>query len=371
MSGLRDEVIKIFYMIRKFLGIVQYDSTTGLNVAGTLVGYETVTFAQFIDSGFNLDDARHVRVSDRHSTRDASDECGSLWWIAPANATGYKQVLISPPIYCATSAALPSASTFKNGRAYQADLGPEGCDMLSDGTGWVPVSGSVIHRDSARSTMFVCPTSTFGTANVDNDGSGYARLTGAGAHGLTNAVCISPGKASIWITGGTAGLTTGFHQIRSFTDGTSVLVLETAYSSTGTATCRLNNAGTDITLETVTLPRLAANSKITVNATTLHTNTANNKNFKIKLGGTNLVAATFASLGASSGNKFSIYNRSSVSSQVSGAGSAQPTGLGGSSTSPATSSIDTSTGSAQLTFTYAPEASNEVCGFEAYEVVVS
>ena len=78
--------INIFNRVRELLGIVQYDATNGLSVAGEPVAYETVTYAQFIDAGFNLDDARHVFVSDRHSTRDASDECGSLWWIAPAAA---------------------------------------------------------------------------------------------------------------------------------------------------------------------------------------------------------------------------------------------------------------------------------------------
>lgn len=197
MSGLKDEVIKIFYAIRKFLGIVQYDSTNGLNVAGTSVGYETVTYAQFTAGGFDLATARHVVVSDRHSTRDASDLCGSLWWIEPTNATGYKRVLRSPPIYCATSAALPSASTFKNGRAYQADLGPEGCDRRSDGTGWIPAQNSVIYRNNSRVAV-VSPANTF-TSAVVTDSGGKVLLdtttTSNGAHGLTQAACVTAAQS--------------------------------------------------------------------------------------------------------------------------------------------------------------------------------
>jgi len=43
---------------------VQYDSTSGLNVAGTSVSYESVTYAQFVDAGFDLTTARHVIVTD-------------------------------------------------------------------------------------------------------------------------------------------------------------------------------------------------------------------------------------------------------------------------------------------------------------------
>ena len=370
------EVIKIFYMIRKLLGIVQYDPTTGLNVAGTLVGYETVTFAQFIDPSFNLDDARHVFVSDRHSTRDASDECGSLWWIAPANATGYKRVLRSPPIYCATSAALPSASTFKNGRAYQADLGPEGCDMLSDATGWIPVQNSVIARDTVKSIALVCPASTFTSVSVASAAAGGdTQLSSAGTHGLTTAVCVTAGASYIYISGGT-GWTVGFHKINTVTEsgGALVFTIDTPYNAGfGTPTIVLANSGTDVVLETITLPRLRANSKVTLDVSTITPDTANNKNLKVKLGATALVNAAYtnATVRISNRAQYVFYNRASVSSQIGGTGSANPSGIGTSSLAHPTAAIDTSTGTAEITFSFSPASPNEVCAVEAYEVVVS
>ena len=368
MSGLRDEVIKIFYMIRKFLGIVQYDSTTGLNVAGTLVGYETVTFAQFIDSGFNLDDARHVRVSDRHSTRDASDECGSLWWIAPANATGYKRVLISPPIYCATSAALPSASTFKNGRAYQADLGPEGCDMRSDGTGWCPVQNSVIYRNTDKISV-VCPAQIFGSPTVGNAG-GFVQLTGAANHSLTQAVCVTAGVSYIYISAGT-GWTPGLYQIRSVTDTSAILVLELSYSASyGSPTVAKIGDGVDIPMRTITLPRLRARSKILVDVSKGFPNNANSRGFKLKIGSTAVYSNNLPSIGVCNRGIYAIYNRT-VSSQIAGAGSTAFSGVGGGTSPQLPAAVDTSTGSATITVSYSPNTANEVCIIEACEAVVS
>ena len=358
-----------FFENRGWLGIVQHDSTNGLNVAGTPVSYESVTYAQFIDAGFNLDDARHVFVSDRHSTRDASDECGSLWWIAPANATGYKRVLRSPPIYCATSAALPSASTFKNGRAYQADLGPVGCDMLSDGTGWCPVQNSVIYRNTDKIAV-VCPALVFGSPTVDNDGSGYVRLTGAGNHSLTQAVCVTAGVSYIYISAGT-GWTPGLYQIRSVTDTSAILVLELSYSASyGSPTVAKIGDGVDIPMRTITLPRLRARSKITIDVSHGFPNTANSKAFKLKLSSTTLYSNTLASLGLSNRGIFAIYNRS-ASSQIAAAGPGAYPGVSSGSAAQSTASVDTSTGSATATLSYSPATVNEVCIIEACEAVVS
>lgn len=365
-----------FFENRGWLGLVQYSSTNGLNVSGTPVSYESVTYSQFTDVNFDLTTARHVIVSDRHSTRDASDACGSLWWIAPENATGYKRVLRSPPIYCATSAALPSASTFKNGRAYQADLGPEGCDMRSDATGWIPEQGSVVYRKTTKSNAIVCPAATFTSVTPSSAAGGVDTvLTSAGVHGLTTAVCITAGASYIYVSGGT-GWTVGFHKITAIAvDSTGVTVqIDTPYNAGfGTPTIVLANSGTDVVLDTVTLPRLRANSKVTTDASMAVINSGNNKNFKVKLGGTALVSALYSNATVYTTNRsiFSFYNQGSVSSQVGCAGNTNPNGFGTSSAALPTSAIDTSTGSAQLTFSFSPEAANEPCAIECIETVVS
>ena len=350
---------------------VIYNPTIGYltDVNGNPITLETVTYAQFTDAGFNLATARHVFISDRHSTRDASDLCGSLWWIAPANATGYKRVLRSPPIYCATSANLPSASTFKNGRAYQADLGPEGCDMRSDGTGWIPAQNSVVYRNNSRVAV-VSPAATFGSPSVGNAG-GYVQLTGAGAHGLTQAVCVTADISNIYISAGT-GWTAGLYQIRSVTDNGTVLTLELAYSASyGSPTVAILTSGIDLVTHTITLPRLRATSKVALDVSHTFVNSAASKNFKLKLGGTVLYDPPLASgIGTTNRGIYSFLNRT-VSSQIGGAGNTAYSGISSSVTDPNTATIDTSTGTAQVTLSYTPTAANEVAVIEAVDVVVS
>lgn len=349
---------------------VIYDPSIGYltDASGNPLTIESVTLAQFIHANFDLTTARHVFVSDLHSTRDASDLCGSLWWIAPANATGYKRVLRSPPIYCATSANLPSASTFKNGRAYQADLGPEGCDMRSDGTGWIPAQNSVIYRNNTRVAV-VSPASTFGTPTV-GDAGGYVQLTGAGVHSLTQAVCVTAGISNIYISAGT-GWTAGLYQIRSVTDGGAVLTLELAYSASyGSPTVAIISSGIDLVTHTITLPRLRATSKVALDVSHTFVNSAASKNFKIKLGGTVLYDPTITSIGTTNRGLYSILNRT-VSTQIGGAGNSLHAGTSSSVSDPNTAAVDTSTGTAQVTLSYTPTAANEVAVIEAVDVVIS
>lgn len=353
---------------------VIYDSSTGYltDANGNPLTIESVTYAQFIDAGFNLDDARHVFVSDRHSTRDASDLCGSLWWIAPTNATGYKRVLRSPPIYCATSSDLPSASTFKNGRAYQANLGPEGCDMRSDGTGWVPAQNSVIYRNNTRVAV-VSPASTFTSATPSSAASGAdTLLTSAGAHGLTTAACITAGDCYIYVSAGT-GWAVGLHKITAIavdTTGTTIQI-DTPYDAGfGTPTIAIISSGIDLVTHTITLPRLRATSKVAIDVSQTFVNSALSKNFKLKLGGTVLYDPPLASIGTTNRGIYSFLNRT-VSSQIGGAGNTAYSGVSGSVADPNTATIDTSTGTAQVTLSYTPTAPNEVAVIEAIDVVIS
>lgn len=356
-----------FYEDMQVFG-VPYAVSGSLYLRGAPLTYETVTLAQFTAGGFDLATARHVIVADLHSTRDASDLCGSLWWIEPDNATGYKRVLWSSPVYCANSAALPSASTFKNGRAYQADLGPEGCDMRSDGTGWIPAQNSVIYRNNTRVAV-VSPNSTFGTPTV-GDAGGYVQLTGAGNHLLTQAACVTAGTCYLYISAGT-GWTPGLYQIRSVTDGGAVLTLELAYNgSYGSPTVANVSSGIDLVTHTVTLPRLRATSKVSIDVSQTYVNSAANRNFKIKLGGTVLYDPPLMSLGVANRGIYSFLNRT-VSSQIGGAGNTQYVGVGNTIADPNTAAVDTSAGTAQITLSYTPTAPNEVAVIEAVDVVIS
>jgi len=245
--------------------------------------------------------------------------------------------------------------------------------MRSDATGWVPVQNSVIKRDTTKSSILICPASTFtGAYTITSHSSGArTQIQGAGVHGLTAAV--AEGGPSVYISAGTSW-TVGFHAIHDVDVAADTIVLNTTYNpSYGQPTIVLANSGTDVVLKTMTLPRLAANSKVTVDISNLVTYSANNKNFKLKLGGTALVSANYSNITVSASNRAThvFYNKGSVSSQLGALGSSTPSGISTSSLSLPTAAIDTSTGTAEITFSFSPASPNEACAVEAYEVVVS
>lgn len=363
------EVIKIFYAIRKFLGIVQYSSTNGLNVAGTPVSYESVTYSQFMDSGFDVDTERTVHVSDRHSTIDGIAEPGSFWRIIPSSASTYKRQLISGPIYCANEAAAPTASDHPGLQIFDAGLGPSGCYRYSDGTGYLVRPGSIIQRTTAKSTALVCPAATFvGAYTIISHSSGArTQIQGAGAHGLTAA--IAEGGPCVYISAGT-NWTVGFHEVYDVDVAADTIVLNTTYNpSFGQPTIVLANSGTDVTLQTITLPRLASNSRVSVRASLSFPSPSTNKTFKVKLNGTTLYQPTLNGVGVSNYGEWTFYNRS-VSSQKAATGYLTPTGLASSSVAGLPATIDTSTGTAQITLSYSPAAANEVCAIEVSETEI-
>lgn len=368
------DVAMVKQRLRKFLRLNSSDEVTD-GYGNTITGVASYTWAQFTDIGFDLTTARYVTVTDKHSTRNATAAPGSLWRIDPTAATAYKRQLVSGPIYCANEAAAPAAASYPGLWIYDASLGPNGCDRISDGTGYLVKPGSVIHRDTQRGQSLVCPAATFLTITASSAAAGADTLltSAGGVHGLTTAVCITAGNSYIYISGGT-GWTVGFHKINAIAvDSTGTTIqIDTPYDAGfGTPTIVLANAGVDVPMETVTLPRLSANSRVTTRAALFYPSAAGNKNFKLKLGGTALYAPLLGSSGVSNSLEYTFYNRNSVSSQTATTGYLTQTGLGTSSVAPSTSAIDTSTGTAQITLTYAPATANEVCGVDALEVEVS
>lgn len=351
-------------------GNVWYDPATGILYYGsTPISYETVTYAQFMDSGFDVATERTVYVTDRHSTRDGTSEPGSFWRIIPSATSAYKRQLISGPIYCANEAAAPTASDHPGLQIFDAGLGPSGCYRYSDGTGYLVRPGSIIQRTTAKSTALVCPASTFiGAYTIISHSSGArTQIQGAGAHGLTAA--IAEGGPCVYISAGT-DWTVGFHEIYDVDVAADTIVLNTTYTpSFGQPTIVLANSGTDVTLQTITLPRLSSNSRVSVRASLSFPSSATNKTFKVKLGGTTLYQPTLNGVGVSNYGEWTFYNRT-VSSQKAAAGYLAPTGLGSSSVAGNTAAIDTSTGTAQITLSYSPAAANEVCAIEVSETEI-
>lgn len=136
-----------FFENRGWLGLVQYSSTNGMNVAGTTItGVASVTWATFTGGSFDLTTARYVHVSDRHSTRNATATPGSLWRIDPTGGTGYKRLLVSGPIYCATLAAAPDPTAYPGLECYIASF--DG-DVVSNGSAYEPKAQYVVLKNIA------------------------------------------------------------------------------------------------------------------------------------------------------------------------------------------------------------------------------
>ena len=230
--------------------------------------------------------------------------------------------------------------------------------------------GSIIQRTTAKSTALVCPAATFTSVSVAAAGDD-TQLSSAGTHGLTTAACVTAGPSYIYISGGT-GWTVGFHKINTVAESAGALAftIDTPYDpGFGTPTIVLANSGTDVILQTITLPRLASNSRVSVRASLSFPNPSTNKTFKVKLGGTTLYQPTLNGVGQSNYGEWTFYNRS-VSSQKGATGYLTPTGIASSSVAGSTAAIDTSTGTAQITLSYSPAAANEVCAIEVSETEI-
>lgn len=151
--------INIFNRVREVLGIVQYSSTNGLNVAGTPVSYESVTYSQFMDAGFDVTTERTVYVTDVPA--DRSLQGGSFWRIVPSASV--KRKLISEAVcystFAAAIAAFPIASY--NGLAYRCgDVGDYNVRLESNGTRVKPESGIALLYSSPSFGTLASPGTT-------------------------------------------------------------------------------------------------------------------------------------------------------------------------------------------------------------------
>ena len=122
-------------------------------------------------------------------------------------------------------------------------------------------------------------------------------------------------------------------------------------------------------MESISIPALGPNSDIAIDITNVYTNSVNDKNFLVKLGGTTLYAPTMITaiaLGATR-QLLLISNRNSKSSQIAGVGSTTTMGNGATSSVPSTASINTASGTT-LEMGYNMETANERAWIERYSV---
>lgn len=262
--------ILIFNRVRQMQGIVQQNSDGDLEVAGTTItGVASATWATFTGGSFDLTTARYVHVSDRHSTRNATATPGSLWRIDPTAASAYKRQLVSAPIYYSTVAAGVAelaAASYPDIKFYGADVG---ADYISNGTSYDMIGyNDIIRNHNVNSRRCVFPLATFGTPTCSDAGSGgNTTLTGAGAHGLTQAMVVDAGQTYIYISAGT-GWTAGWYLIVS-RDSTTAITIDTAsYNANPPTVTKVGDAGGAV-IYSATLPRycIGINGELDIDTT--------------------------------------------------------------------------------------------------------
>ena len=119
-----------------------------------ITGVATYTWAQFIAGGFDLSIARHVMVTDKHSS--ISGYGGSLWYIDPSAPVGSKRICCSGGIVT-TWAARPVVEDFNGLEILLSDYNYS--KYRSNGTIYKPVGRALLFNENfwnTRSTFFVC-----------------------------------------------------------------------------------------------------------------------------------------------------------------------------------------------------------------------
>lgn len=169
-----------FFQNRGWLGITQYNSTTGLfYVNGTAVtGVSSYTWAQFTDAGFDLTVARHVVVTDMHSSHAGYG--GSLWYVDPTAAAGYKRQLRSGGIVT-TWANRPAVASYPGIVIKVSDY--KYASYYSDGTNYLPVAPQLIYSGTFGTIASPTCTYTGGTGGKFSFPGGAPTIPG----GMLNA----------------------------------------------------------------------------------------------------------------------------------------------------------------------------------------
>lgn len=152
-----------------------------IDSGGNPIVTESVTYAQFMDSGFDVVTERTVYVTDVPA--DRSLQGGSFWRIVPSATV--KRKLISEAVYYSTFAAAIAAFPIASytGLAYRCgDVGDYNVRLISNGTRVKPESGIALIGSSAENSSL---SKTLAGLNV-SETSDYSTQTGTTTHTYTN-----------------------------------------------------------------------------------------------------------------------------------------------------------------------------------------
>ena len=258
-----------------------------------------VTGRPIASSALSTDIVPIVRPTD---TTD--DPTGSDYQVTLGNIRNLIQV---PQTY--TFATLPSASGNSGLEVWCSDLK---CNFYSDGTKWIAASPSTLIN---QATGWIVPSLAASNAATYTQTGTTISVNNGTAHNIPN----TENGSSIYLVIGSGLATSGWFTNFTYVDANNFTCTSTVSQSTS-GTVNSNTAETTITPLSVTVPGglLGVNGKVLTDFLSTHSNTAANKNYKIKVSGNNILS-TIASTNTAFRMLNEFFNRNATNSQISSA----------------------------------------------------
>lgn len=145
MGWLANAALREAKLLRKLLKIVTYITDGFGTITGFVdadgnvqTGLTAYTWSDFTAGGFDLTVARHVVVTDKHSS--ISGKGGSLWYIDPTGTSGSKRICRDPIV--TTWATRPAAASYVGLEILVSDYNYS--KYRSNGTDYVPVGRALL-----------------------------------------------------------------------------------------------------------------------------------------------------------------------------------------------------------------------------------
>jgi len=234
-------------------------------------------------------------------------------------------------------------------------------------TGSVPLITSEVALLAYDSSVLrvVAAASTFDSITASLATGVGTKLTAAsgGAHGLSDAVCISGGATHIYITWASGDATDGFYELLDCDTATDSAVIDLTYA-TGLGTPTVKKVTEAITLETITVPAnsVGPSGVLEIEALFGATKSTGDKTIALAIGGQTLISKNIKDYAT-----FHIdqtwFNRGSTL-----IGQATSDTVKGLSTTAAAAITYAATTAASLTLKATFETANEVVSLHAYKV---
>lgn len=165
MGWLANAFVRESRLIKRLLKIVTYLTDSGGTITGfvdaqgnVITGLAAYSWADFTGGSFDLTLARHVVVTDKHSS--ISGTGGSLWYVDPTGASGSKRVCRSGGIVT-TWANRPAVASYNGLEILVSDYNYS--KYRSNGTNYLPVGRALLF--SGIFGTFAAPTLSVNLTN--------------------------------------------------------------------------------------------------------------------------------------------------------------------------------------------------------------